>query len=136
MSSILQLGYAGISMVVFTKNLTSIIKTSYNFLKQLFQRFGHFIFSLPVIRLLPKLLDKIRTESSSMASKHDSVLSKLILLLRVVTAGCIFALLYIKNQMQIENEHDIEKLTVELQQEDATLQQKIEEVKFQKEGFF
>lgn len=71
-----------------------------------------------------------------MASKHDSVLSKLILLLRVVTAGCIFALLYIKNQMQIENEHDIEKLTVELQQEDATLQQKIEEVKFQKEGFF
>lgn len=117
MNSILQLGYASISMIVFTKNFTSIIKTTYNFIKQLFQRFGKFLLSLPIIRLIPKLLDKIRTESNSMVSNNSTLVGKLVLLLRVITAACIFVLLYIKNQMKEENIHDIEQLTVELQQE-------------------
>ena len=61
MNSILQLGFASISMVVFTRNLASIIKTSYIFMRDLIKRFGKFVLSLPIIRLLPKLLDKLRT---------------------------------------------------------------------------
>lgn len=44
--------------------------------------------SLPIIRLIPQLLDKIRTESASMAAQHSSLVGKLILLCRVITAAC------------------------------------------------
>lgn len=88
MNSMLQLGFASISLVIFTRNLTSIIKTTYNFLKKMFTRFGKFIMSLPIIRLIPQLLDKIRTESASMAAHHSSFIGKLIILCRVITAAC------------------------------------------------
>jgi hypothetical protein len=88
MSSILQLGFAGVSLVIFTRNFTSIVKATYNFLKKLFNRFGAWVMSLPIIRLIPQLLDKIRTESASMVAQHSSVIGKLIMLCRVVTAAC------------------------------------------------
>jgi hypothetical protein len=38
----------------------------------------------------------------------------------------IFALLFIKNQLKEDNICDIEKLNVELEQEEATLQDKVD----------
>jgi hypothetical protein len=121
LGSILQLGYASISMVVFTKNLASIIKASYQFIGRLFKRIGKFLFSLPLIRLLPWLLDRLRTESASIVTNNSSLYSRLVLLFRVLTAACIFGLLYIKKQIKEENNQEIEQLTVELQREEATL---------------
>ena len=112
LGSILQLGYASISMVVFVKNFASIIKTSYTFMKSLVQRFGKFVLSLPVIRLLPKLLDKLRSESASMVASDNSLVSRLLLLFRVITAGCLFALFFMKKMMKEENDKDIEQFTV------------------------
>lgn len=88
MNSMLQLGFASVSLVIFSRNLSAIIKTTYSFLKNLFRRFGSFVMSLPLIRLIPVLLDKIRTESASVAAQHSSIIGKLILLCRVVTAAC------------------------------------------------
>lgn len=123
LGSMLQLGYASVSMVVFVRNFSQIVKTSYTFLRDLVKRFGRFVLSLPIIRLIPKLLDKLRTESASMVANNNSLASKLLLLFRVITAGCLFALLFIKNQVRADNEQEIEQFTVELQQEENTLQE-------------
>ena len=60
LNSMLQLGFAGISLTVFVKNVASIIKTSYNWFKSVIAKFGKHIANLPIIRLIPILLAKLR----------------------------------------------------------------------------
>lgn len=59
LNSILQLGFAGISLTVFVKNVASIIKTSFTWFKTIITRFGKFLINLPIIRLVPLIFAKL-----------------------------------------------------------------------------
>lgn len=60
MNSMLQLGFAGISLTVFLQNLIKIIKTSYIWLKTILLKSSKYIVNLPVIRLLFSYLKKLK----------------------------------------------------------------------------
>lgn len=60
LNSMLQLGFAGISLTVFVQNVGSIIKTCHNWFKTIITKFGKFIIGLPIIRLIPLLFTKLK----------------------------------------------------------------------------
>lgn len=63
LNSILQLGFAGISLTVFVQNVAGIVKTSYNWFKTVTTRFSKFLINLPLVRLIPFLFAKLNFKS-------------------------------------------------------------------------
>ena len=79
----MQLGFAGISLTVFVQNITGIVKTSVGWLKSVISKFGRFVVHLPLVRLLPLLLAKLRLESV-IKPNNPAMSNKLLYLLRLL----------------------------------------------------
>ena len=84
LNSILQLGFAGISLTVFVQNVGSIIKTSYTWFKSVITKFSKFLINLPLIRLVPLLFAKLNFKSLLKPGDGSNSRNKVMYYLRVL----------------------------------------------------
>lgn len=120
LNSMLQLGFAGISLTVFVQNVGSIIKTCHNWFKAIITRFSKFVINLPIIKLIPLLIAKLQIQSLIKPSKQSTSSNKYMFYLRLLAiAGIsfmnsgIFLLLFIRKQIKSQLDKEYEDMLKE-----------------------